>query len=434
MSRRKNQRDPQPSRKIGEFLVTEAVHARRKWSKPRSDSKQGHLWESKEELPSGPPASRRESEEERPQATTSDSRGDAAAAASGTSLFQSIGNCCDEQNEPAQETKLENLGEIVTYHTRVRPCNCRKWFCEGCGPKLGKKLRGRLLDRLEQFESVFGVTLTVDPNLFGTAEQAWLYVMQNRLLSRYVRELKRRGRLHSAAYFWVVEFQKGTEFAHWHLLLDASRIEFGELVEVWSRFRPNDAGGLDTKVTAQNYHGQAPAFGSVRFTVRGDSRRAGFYASKYLVKFPKDGFPDWVLDRQGRMPRYGRSRGFFPRTPGHDPICFCEICRGDADPPKKQGKRTTRKKTADTQNKEREELPTIRERVSRCGQSCNVVEVPTIELHDGVVCDGRAVFLKSLDLPYEEVCDRLNVDPGNWEVQLSDGDDELLTTNREDAW
>jgi hypothetical protein len=179
---------------------------------------------------------------------------------------------------------------------------------------------------------VYGVTLTLDGDLFASPEQAWLYVMENRLLARLMRDLERRGHLYSKAYFWVVEFQKWTHQPHWHLLLDAKYVPYGEIVEIWSRFRPTEATPLAEKVTAENYKGQAPAFGSVRYTSSGDSERAAFYATKYLTKFPKEGYPAWVLDRIGRMPRYGTSKRFFPRVPGHDPMCFCEECRGDAEP------------------------------------------------------------------------------------------------------
>src|SRR5204863_4397178 len=98
-----------------------------------------------------------------------------------------------------------------------------------------------------------------------------------RLLALLVRELDRRQYLHSKAYFWTVEFQKATEQAHWHMLLDATRIPYGELVEIWSRFRPATASPLAEKITSKNYKGHAPAFGSVRYTVSGSREKAAYY-------------------------------------------------------------------------------------------------------------------------------------------------------------
>jgi hypothetical protein len=122
-----------------------------------------------------------------------------------------------------------------------------------------------------------------------------------------VRDLDRRGHLHSKAYFWVVEFLKDTEQPHWHLLLDAGRIPFGEIVEIYSRYRPLYSPPLPEPITAKNYKGRAPGLGSVFFTPPADPQQAAGYVTKYLTKFPKHGFPDWVLDRVGRVPRFNHS-------------------------------------------------------------------------------------------------------------------------------
>ncbi len=41
------------------------------------------------------------------------------------------------------------------------------------------------------------------------------------------------------------------------------------------------------------------------------------YASKYLTKYPENGFPDWVMDATYRIRRYSTSRGFWGKLSHH---------------------------------------------------------------------------------------------------------------------
>ena len=346
-----------------------------------------------------------------------------AAAAAAAPLFQSNGNCCDGGEDafsiPSDRVHgAEDLGRVVGKEYRVRACRCRKWFCEWCGPRLGRNLRQRLLARLATFTDVYGVTLTVDGSLFASPEKAWQYAMDNRLLSRLVRELERRGHLHSKAYFWVVEFQmKETEQPHWHMLLDASFVPHGEIVEVWSRFRPAFAEPLGERITSQNYKGQAPAFGSVRYSRHPDKLRAGYYATKYLTKYPAKGYPDWVMDRVGRMPRYGRSHRLFPRVSGHDGMCFCGECCGEVVPP--ASRRRLKVAGSPERVRQRHEAKSIRQRVEACEATCSIVEVQRVQLPDGVVVDGRGRFEGNVSLSFQEVCDHLGLSSENrWQIEL----------------
>ena len=415
MEKNDRQNETAEPQKSGSVPATKPVWARRKWSKRPPDAEQHSLWDDQ-----GAPKGTSEDTTAaplpgRPTGRLGDGEG-------GASLFQSNGHCCDNGSGefPEGDDRVyspEDVGQVVGEAYRVRPCRCRKWYCEGCGPRLGFKLRGRLLDRLQGFSEVYGVTLTVDGSLFENQEAAWQYVMENRLLSRLVRELDRRGHLHSKAYFWVVEFQKRTEQAHWHLLLDASFVPYGELVEIWSRFRPAAAEAIPEKITAENYKGQAPAFGSVRYTRQLNKVSAGFYAAKYLVKYPEGGYPDWVLDRKGRMPRFGHSHRFFPRQSGHDPMCFCEECRGEVEPAPKPC--PAKKQGGDATARKRHELKTIRERIEQCEQTCVVLQVQQVELPDGLVIDGRARFKCAIALPFTAVCEFFDVSRSNlWEIQV----------------
>jgi len=331
--------DGQDSTPIDRAVASKPVYEPRKQRRRPPDKRQGDLFTDRPSKPAAlpsEPGNVPSAGAGRGAAPGSEPRTAAAVGGDGP-LFQYYGHCSDKvpaDDIPSNLGRVygaEDVGETIGTSYRVRPCKCRRWFCEDCGPRMGRALRGRLSPRLKQFTAVFGVTLTVDGALFESPEQAWLYFSKKGLIGRFVRDLDRRGLLHSRAYFWVVEFQKKTEQPHWHVLLDAGRIEHGVLVEIYSRYRPPHAPPLDEPITAENYKGRPPAFGSLWFSPPAEPAQAAFYATKYLTKYPQHGFPDWVLDRQGRVPRYNHSRGFFPLIPGHDPICFCDECRGEAE-------------------------------------------------------------------------------------------------------
>lgn len=337
----------------------------------------------------------------------------AAAAGGDGPLYLSYGQCSDtgwEDDIPVSVGRVygaEELGETVGTAYVVRACRCRRWFCEGCGPRRGYELRKQLSARLLKFRSVFGITLTVDGELFQSPEAAWLYFSKGGLIGRFVRDLDRRGHLHSKAYFWVVEFQKDTQQPHWHLLLDSSGIPYGEIVEIYSRYRPSDATPLAEPITAENYKGRAPGFGSVYFSPPADPLRAAGYVTKYLTKFPKHGFPDWVLDRTGRVPRFNHSRGFFPRIPKHEGMCFCDECRGEVESlPKTREKRVPKKKQSEReQQAPSRPVTSIRERIEKCRKTSTIVEVNQVRLPDGTVVDGRGRFVATIALEYAAACE-----------------------------
>jgi hypothetical protein len=321
-----------------------------------------------------------------PPAPPSGATGGREAAAP---LFQSLGNRCGNDVVIAP-----GVQPIRTYWM-LKPCLCRKWYCEDCAPMLGKGLRRRLAERLKRFGKVFGITLTIDGSLFASPEEAWHYVMDKRVLSLFVKKLHKSGFLISRDYFWVVEWQEETQQAHWHLLLDAEFIPFGAIVEVWSGFRPKSAPALPQRVTADNYlELDRPAFGSVRFTLTKGATpwRAAGYATKYLIKVPEYGFPDWVLDYVGRIPRYGHSRGFFadgstaakseqPREPSFDP------------------------------NYLEREAKSLRERIADCKSKTNLFRVDVLK-DGGEYFEDKPLFKQTLAVSYAEVCDVLGVEPG----------------------
>jgi len=258
---------------------------------------------------------------------------------------------------------------------------------------MGRSLRRRLRERLKQFRRIFGITLTIDGSPFSSPEEAWRYVMDNRLLSLLVKKLFNAGYLKSRAYFWVVEWQEETQQAHWHLLVDSEFVPFGKIVEEWSRFRPKWAPALAQRVTAKNYKDlDRPAFGSVRFTLSSkDAWKASGYVTKYLVKVPKYGFPDWVLDYVGRIPRYGHSRGFFPdgTSAGRK-----SVDSGVSFDPKRLER----------------EPKTLRERIAECKQQTTVLRV-AVTRENGERFEDRPQFKGTLKIPFHEACVQLGVAP-----------------------
>ena len=400
--------------------LSKPVYAPRKQRRQPPDKNQGDLFtegSGKANESQKVPGEGLAAEAARSAAVWSEHRTAAAAGGDGP-LYLFYGHCSDKEVSEDIPSNLgrvygaEDCGETVGSAYLIRPCRCRRGFCEYCGPRLGYALRNRLALRLRHFNSVFGITLTVDGTLFPSPEAAWSYFSNGGLIGRFVRDLDRRGHLHSKAYFWVVEFQKETEQPHWHLLLDAGHIPYGEIVEIYSRYRPKDSPPLDEPITAENYKGRPPAFGSVRFSPPADPLTAAIYATKYLTKFPEHGFPNWVLDRQGRVPRFNHSRGFFPFIPGHDPMCFCEECRGAIEAMKQKREKQKEKKKENEETGSEKRCPTsARQRLERCGQNCTMVKVNRVQLADGTIVDGRSEFIQTLKISYREACERVGESP-----------------------
>lgn len=272
-------------------------------------------------------------------------------------------------------TSLEHSQNVVTDEEggalrvfELAKCGCDCWYCPDCCERKGYNLRAELIAVLRTFTGLMMLTLTVDPTLFPSPRDAYLYVRDQRAISRLMRELCRRGHLHSPRYFYVVEFQQETEQAHFHVLVDATHIPKSAIDEAWSRLRPKWAGPV-----AAN----RPAFGMTRFSrprFDGGPAHAGRYATKYLVKSPERGWPSWVMTmgNGARVPRYQTSRGFWNR-------------------PAKLSKATGKKRTSDPR--------TYAQRVSECGTFSNLFEsLETVDESTGEVQRGVR-WLARLGLP-----------------------------------
>ena len=246
----------------------------------------------------------------------------------------------------------------------------------------GYKLRGRLIPVLETFDGLIMASLTVDPELFADPMTAYLYMMDKRCISVTTRELNRWGHLTTPRYFYVVEWQKRTEQAHFHILYDSKFIPWDSLLASWSKHRPKDAGEVK---------GNRPAFGTAMLSksnFEGGSVHAARYATKYLIKTPEHGFPAWVLEMgtNRRIRRFSTSRGFWGT----------KSKRQESDP------ESTRKKTQRT----------YAEKIAKCGDSVNLFEIAEMVDRDtGEIMHNRT-WIGQINADASTVMDNL-FDPGN---------------------
>lgn len=207
---------------------------------------------------------------------------------------------CDAVNESTQTRQC--VHEEVTYEAQAQRCKCG--FCGHCCTSWGIKTRMRLIPIVETFTEVQMWTLTIDPTLFESPQKAFEYLKEKRCVARLIRRLRKLGVLHSKRFFAVIEWHK-SGYAHFHVLLDSTFIEKKTVQRIWDSFRPAWAGPKPK---------DRPGFGFVGFTKRkgfASKCHAARYATKYLMKSPHDGYPEWVLDYRGQVHRYSISHGFW---------------------------------------------------------------------------------------------------------------------------
>jgi hypothetical protein len=252
------------------------------------------------------------------------------------------------------------IGSII-----VLPHRCKTSFCPECSPGIGRRVRRRLLGVVGSWRSPMMLTLTIDPELFESPKAAFDYVSEHRCISVLMQNLRRFGVLEDnrRGYFYVVEWQQNG-WPHWHVLVDADFIPFDKLAEAWNR----NWDGWRERVVAGR-----PGFGSVRFSKPGKtSRHAAMYATKYLIKFPEHGFPDWVMDQpRRRVHRYSVSRGFWPTEEESQDDERADDLADDAD------LNDEPEAAAEPERQDDEQPPTIRQLVEGCGLGdvCKAFEI-----------------------------------------------------------
>jgi hypothetical protein len=290
----------------------------------------------------------------------------------------------------------QNLNRVTaqegTDRIEVRSCGCKSWFCERCCVSKGIELKGKLNRELQAFTGLMMLTLTTDPELFGSPAAAYKFIKENRCIAVMIQRLHRRGFLHSRRFLYVVEWQKESQQAHWHVLVDASHIPFPELCEAWNRNWP----GWRERVEAGR-----PGLGSVRFSKKDLNRtHAAGYVTAYLTKAPQQGYPQWVTDSPVRaVRRYDTSRGFWRAdhrdsdegtpTDADNGDTGDEDVPGEVERPEDTPRSTLRR--------------SIKEQVDNCGARCVVLRaVDVLNVETGERSVSRR-FLRIVHAPLESL-------------------------------
>ena len=305
--------------------------------------------------------------------------------------------------KPNTVDKPETWEKETVEHVLVS-CSCRSRFCPDCSTSQGIALRIRVKAAISHWKSIQMWTLTLNPENFqGIPCEAFDYVRQRKAISEWVKALRKAGYLQDRHYFCVVEWQKDTEFPHWHILLQTKNIPHAEAARLWNRnFKPEMVSHVqDEKEREERL--QKKNFGYVFFSKSKawqNPEHAANYATKYCIKYPEEGFPDWVLDYYGRIDRYQVSQGFWSVNRVRDceaepePVedtrntecdlsdtCDCPFCRGD-------------------EPKHREQK-TQRERIEKCAQRCSVLLKRRRWDSEGKELKPDYSYAFSVDMPYD---------------------------------
>src|SRR5262249_47939911 len=105
------------------------------------------------------------------------------------------------------DAQAEGLVEVGERH-ECRAVGCKSRFCAHCCKHRGRLLRERLLPVLKTFSCIRMLTLTIDPELFESAEAAYWYCRDKRVVFWLVKRLFEAGWLKSRRFFYVVEWHK----------------------------------------------------------------------------------------------------------------------------------------------------------------------------------------------------------------------------------
>jgi len=280
-----------------------------------------------------------------------------AAMASGGA---GAGEAAGPPRPPAAVPYLEQSRIPVTSRIIACRCGCKSRFCESCCLQLGIKLKQRLVPVLQTFKRVMMLTFTIDPQHFPEGPQeAFEHVKQSRCLSVTMQALRRAGVLLSDRWFAVIEWQLNG-WPHWHVLVEANRIEFDTLRDAWNvNLCKLGKDAADTRT----------GFGSVRFNAPlTDGKHAAGYACAYLTKHPEHGYPDWVLASQTRkVHRYSAARGFWMNSQDESPARG-PTTEHDDDTDGEGASDVTAVEDVETRSRR-----TIREQLATCGETTAIL-------------------------------------------------------------
>jgi hypothetical protein len=179
----------------------------------------------------------------------------------------------DRESNNVRREKDEGRNAVLHAH------RCKTRTCPYCGPRMGRRVRARLLEKAREVVVPRLLTLTVDRKRFKSPEEAWQYVTDHRLVPRLMEDL--------GVLWWFAglefQMQTGHGWPHWHVMIDLEGLKGRiDLKRAWHLWRDKwGVGGLDLgkEHDAQN------------------TETAVRYVTKYVVKYPKAGFPQWVMQK-----------------------------------------------------------------------------------------------------------------------------------------
>jgi hypothetical protein len=327
-----------------------------------------------------------------------------------SSYLESSGNTVEEKGG-AEEGPVQGVWPMYgaveeREYLEVKACGCRSRFCPDCCTHLALKLRERLVPVLKTFSGLIMLTLTVDPKLFDSPEQAYWYVKDKRAIAELVRALLKAGHVKSGRFFYVVEWHKNG-WTHFHLLVEADRIPFEVLAKLWGRHRPKSSPPWEGSYEG-SLKGFAPEFGTVHVSKEdfANPEHAAHYALKYMMKLPERGFPDWVLDSTRQIRMFQPSQRLF------DPQGMKEETPADSATADENGASIVDLEATSVDESPEEETPfddavgsgksTIRERLAKCGQSAVLMQVfETVDQFGRVIRTFRR-FLRKLPMSFAD--------------------------------
>ena len=184
---------------------------------------------------------------------------------------------------------------------------CNNWCCPECGRKKGKWLRKILhTQKMDLFLIPKLFTFTVNPSAFSSPKEAYRFVRDGNFIPRMMRYM------HIKKWICVLECQKNG-WPHWHLIVDIA-----DLNEAWIkgngknlivRYSPPDEKDksfhhVTHYVDMKKMHRLWRKWGigeQVDFSrKKGRKNKAHCfnYITKYLIKNPENGYPEWLMEEE----------------------------------------------------------------------------------------------------------------------------------------
>lgn len=214
-----------------------------------------------------------------------------------------------KEEKKREEVKEDKRKKNNKAFIKAVSCTCKSFMCEQCRAVKGINIRNALLEKSGTFKIPRLYTITVNRAWFPSPKKAFEYVMDEKFIARLLtKELKVR------RWVWVLEFQEenGDGWPHWHILIDISDLPgmwYNRILKKASRKEPENKKGWryiphffdlnrvhrllrkwkigeQCKLSLKKRKFMSPA-------------HAINYITKYLIKMPERGFPEWALKHSG---------------------------------------------------------------------------------------------------------------------------------------